>query len=402
MIMNDRVSKSILLVTCLLYTQFVSGNEITLDVSITGYAKASSVEAILQFYTEPKVAPSSKTISNEQRNEFGHFKGELTLGFGLEEFTQLYVLGKIRNKAGEDVAYVPLTVLNKSAFNERGFARLSISSESDINKAFENSYPISRGFHEGFINEDNLNPVLFSTRLLIEKGYVVGENWVNVFNSFLQNIQFFKDHNTHIAKILRFLRTYGNLAKNRKYYEFYAETLVRLDSLGVDGTEVAQNESLGQYVKNEWETLLIEHPLSVVPVVRRMIDTLNAEKRYAECVDFGGLAFKRFQAQDVLNEILRDKQTRSYVLSAMQGVTECFQLDFLMRAPNGSRGDVRKAAEFLRADKETNKEVSFFVDLFQALEMHGIFPRRPGRALPESEASRIEQIGKYYWWFTEK
>ena len=80
-----------------------------------------------------------------------------------------------------------------------------------------------------------------------------------------------------MARIFNYLSTYGNLAKNTEYYTFYAETLVKLDNLGIDGTVVTSGEELGQRIQKEWETLIIDHTNSTAPMVRRMIDTLLSQ-----------------------------------------------------------------------------------------------------------------------------
>lgn len=400
--MTSRIIKSLVFVACLLYGHTALSKQIFLDLSITGFTSRVKLDAVVQFYSRPEIAPTSKTITNEERNNYGHFVQKIETGYETDEISRLYILGRIRNAVGEEVGYIPIFILDKSDLNDRGFAKVSIQSYTDVSRAFLNSFPFSHGFHAGFINNDNLEQVLFATQLLIEKGYVDGERWNAVFSSFLQNIQFFKDNNPQIGRILKFLRTYGNLTNNKKYYEFYAKTLVKLDKLDVDGTDVAPNETLGRYVQKEWETLLIDHTYSVVPVVRSMIETLFEEKRYSECINLSGLAFKQFQAQEVINEAVNNGEFRNYILSAMQGATECFQLDFATRSDRGSRSDVKGATSFLREDEEAKSDVNYFIELYETLEKKGCLPRRPEKVLSQSEASRINQIGKYYWWLTEK
>ena len=96
-----------------------------------------------------------------------------------------------------------------------------------------------------------------------------------------------------------------------------------------------------------------------------------------------------------------DNDVRSYVLSAMQGATECLQLDFADRADNGSKMDKKAAAAFLKAEAKAGAEcISSFVQLFDELDNRGnLFPRRPKGFTPE-EASRIQEISNYYGVFT--
>jgi hypothetical protein len=399
-IMDKKRFTFIYFVVFLMCSHSAIGEEITLDLIITGYGGASDAEAIIQFYSEPSTAPSSRIISNESRNRYGHFESRIKTGFEMEEVAELYILGKIRNRSGEDVAYIPLEIFDKSRLNQRGHASLRIQSFITIERAFLNSFPFSSGFHSGYIDSDNINQVLFSISLLIEKGYVEGDRWRDVFNSFLQNIHFFRSDNSHIPKMLQYLRTYRNLANNKEYNEFYAETLVRLGGLGIGGTNVTPNETLQQYIHKEWETLLIEHPLSVVSQVRSMMKLFQSDSRFSDCIGFGGLALKQFQNDEIVDAIVDDREIRNYVLSAMQGITECFQLDYAIRSPEGSRSDVEGAAKFLTADNNASAQVYYFIELYEKLEMQGIFPVRHEGSVSLSETSRIREIKKYYLWFT--
>jgi len=385
----------------LAYSNICIAKPVTIDIKVTGFNKSISLDAELKIYPGSDFAADTKRLVNNNRDDNGHFVLEdHRFGYEVDKVSNIYVIGKLKDTGGKVKGYIPLTILHKSDLNSRGYAKLTIPSYTSKEKAFSNSYPFSFGFNQGFINEDNLEKVLFSTRLLMESSYVDGDSWQVLFNSFLQNIQFFKSHNHYIKRVFKYLNTYSSLATNQEYFKFYAETLVRLDGLGVDGTDVSPGESLSQRIQKEWESLIIDHSAAVVPMVRSMIEVLYSEKRYLECVKFSGLAFKKFQTQEV-SEKLDNTEFRNYILSAMQGGTQCFQLDFADRADDGSKIDVKAATKFEREDNETRDEVNNFIDLFFLLEKRGYMPRRP-RELPSTEASRIIEISRYFWHFTSQ
>lgn len=371
------------------------------DLKITGFNRNVGLNAEIKIYTGPDSAADSISLENRKRDRNGHFilKGH-KLDVEIDNVSEMYIIGKIIDLDGKLKGYIPLTVIHKSEFNRRGYTSIKVSSYSDKKNSFSNSYPFSKGFNRYFINESNLEKVLFSTRLLMELGYVNGDDWQILFNSFLQNVQFFRNNTKYINRVFSYLNTYGHLTENPEYYKFYAEMLVKLDKLEIDGTDVAPGESLRQRIQKEWETLVIDHIVSITPIVRSMIDVLYSEKRYLECVQFSGRAFKKFQTDEVVEKFV-NTEFRNYVLSAMQGGTECFQMDFADRAKNGNKNDVRAAALFEKDDAETKDAVGGFIDLFRVLEKGGYLPRRP-IDMPTDEASRIEELDKYYRELTAK
>lgn len=369
----------------------------SLDILISGLKSQTKASAIVQMYTSYKFAPYTVTIKNSERNANGHFKKSIETPFSGENIEVIYIVGELKNQKNERIGYIPLQVLKRSDFSpKRLFARKHFRSVLNRERAFLASYPFSSDFVSGFIDKDNLNQVLNATQILIAHKFVEGRSWQDLFNSYLRNVSYFRTDNTKIEDMLAFLRTYGSLRDSPNFFSFYSDMLIKLDQLGMGGTKLKSGKFLKDYIFSELRTVITQQTSRSIPKFRSIIKLLRDGRRYSDCISLSTTMFRSIRSKEnLLLEISKGTSgsTRRYVLSAMQGATECLQLDFANGDPNGNRKNKLQATKY-QFEHGGDTFIKEFVGLYEDLQKHGnVFPRRPKNT---NNASRLTEISSYY------
>ena len=386
-----------------LFASTGSAEPISIDLSITGNNVSGAARADIRVYVNADGSPREFELRPDRRNRDNILSGRIDVGKELSDVVHVVLFGQLLSSDNEVVGFIPVSVLPNSAFNSRGFAEHEVRSQSERSNVFHASYPFRTNDDQGFVNSENVEIVLFSTKLLIEDEFVSGDQWDRLFSFFLGNMRFFARQNDKISRMLSYLRTYNQIAKNDDFVSFYIDALVRLERLNVDGTElIPSRETLEEYIFNELSFLFrenIEYSLIQAGQTLRMY---RDEQDNLSCIVLSEVIFSSLiNTGNIIERLREDRQLRDYALSAMQASTECIQLHYAFKSPEGTRGNIEGATQFALDTDKARGSIFQYVALFEDLEDQGLLPRDPGRRYGPGEISRVNEISKYYNQFRE-
>lgn len=297
----------VILIAVVLSTQALAG-ERKARVRITLHeipaAPEAKVEVFLAWGARVKDPPAGWLKSHQE--EFSGPRSSRSIETDTEttlidsKVDSFIVYGRVLNKDGTVLGYVPAKFHDISEEDSLTQIEVEATARSSFEEAFLDSYPLEYNRDQGYLESDNVRPVLRSFKLMIE---YAGQTGIELSDKAWQRFHTF----------LAYLKTYSSASPDPNVAGFYAEFLNELVGI-VRGKSVFEDQELNAYIHDQLKLLYGKQLADVLGASSRSLQRFLEIEVYESCLDLADTILTNLTPEIVLNEGARG--TISGLLSA--------------------------------------------------------------------------------------